>query len=293
MINILILGDNWFVSRSLSKYLTDKNYEVDILTNEYVNIDSIDFRTHIICNRRCEDELNKVLKTKHYDIIFDISAYSKEDVEILFNCINPSSIKKYIFFSSAAVYTPSKEETFEDSKKGENSIFGNYSLGKLDAEKYITNLISNNNLNAIIFRPSYVYGEGNNIYRESFLFDKIKNNEIIYIPDDNIKIQFIYIQDLLKICECAIYNDHINRAYNVTSPSRISLRELIETCGKVLGIKPTIKTTTDNLNVENSFPFKSMDLNLNITDLRKNGFHLPVIYLDQGLNLTYKKTNGF
>lgn len=298
MFNILVLGDTLFVCDALVKHLINKGHEVDLLTSENITLNYMGYRTHIICNRRSKEDLRKVLKNKHYDIVFDISAYNKDDIEILFNCLDSKSLKKYIFFSSAAVYIPSKEITFENSPKGENSILGEYGLNKLNAEEYINDLINNNSVKAIIFRTSYIYGKGNNLYRENYFFDKIMNNEIIYIPNNDVKIQFIHIDDLVKICECALYNDNLNRAYNVTSPNQISWRELVETCGNILKIKPTIKEVDINSPLLRDFPFKNVDLNLNITDLRENGFHLPVIYLDQGLKLTFnsdlknKKTNG-
>ena len=159
----------------------------------------------------------------------------------------------------------------------------------MQAEHYINELIKNKGLHATIFRPSYIYGEGNDLYRECFFFDKIKNDEVILVPEDDVKVQFIHIQDLVKAFECAIYNDNDNRSYNLTSPDLYSWDEVIKSCASILNKEAKIKKIPlSNSEVRSYFPFRSTNFNLNIMDLRENGFHLPVIYLKEGLEMSYK-----
>lgn len=289
MVKVLILGGSGFVSQALAKYLIKRGYETDILTRGIKEVNYLGFRNHIICDRKDRKSLKSSLKNKNYDVIFDISAYSKDDVEILFSCINPSSLKRYIFCSSAAVYIPTNRNIKEDADKGENSTWGIYGYNKLQAESYINELILKEDLHATIFRPTYIYGEGNDLYRECYFFDKLENEDIILVPDDDVKVQFIHIQDLVKAFECAIYNDNDRRAYNLTSPNLYSFEELINLCACILNKKANIKKVPiSNLDVRSYFPFRNTNFNLNIKDLRENGFHLPVIYLKEGLEMSYK-----
>lgn len=289
MVKVLVLGGSGFVSESLATYLINRGYDIDILTRGLRKVNYSGYKDHIICDRKNKEALKNALSNKKYDVIFDISAYSKDDVEILFSCINPSSLKRYIFCSSAAVYIPSAENIKEDANKGENSTWGSYGYNKLQAEHYINELIKNKGLHATIFRPSYIYGEGNDLYRECFFFDKIKNDEVILVPEDDVKVQFIHIQDLVKAFECAIYNDNDNRSYNLTSPDLYSWDEVIKSCTSILNKEAKIKKIPlSNSEVRSYFPFRSTNFNLNIMDLRENGFHLPVIYLKEGLEMSYK-----
>ncbi|MEG2290873.1 MAG: NAD-dependent epimerase/dehydratase family protein [Clostridium sp.] len=287
MLNILILGGNGFVSKALAKHLIKQGYIVDILTNNDEPIDYIGFREHIICDRNYLTDLRKVIEPNAYDIILDITGYTKNHIKNIISCININNLKRYIFCSSASVYLDSKDELTEDSQTCNNSSIYN----KYEAENYIFNLIDKRNLHATIFRPSYIYGEENNHYRESYFFDRINEDKVIQVPDDTVSVQFIYIQDLVKVLECAIYNDNDKRAYNLTSPNRVSWIEFINTCGKIMNKTPKINlvsTSNSDTTINSFFPFKSINYNLNIKDLRENGFHLPVIYLDEGLKRTYE-----
>lgn len=289
MSEILLLGGSGFVSEALAKYLIRRGYKIDILTRGKKHINYDGYLNHIICDRRKVDDMKYALKGKSYSYIFDISAYTKNDVEILFNsldCLN--TVKRYIFCSSAAVYKNSKNFTDESSILGSNDTWGDYGLNKVEAENYILNLTRNNDLKATIFRPAYIYGEGNNLYREAYFFDRISSNKVIPIPDDDVKVQFIHIEDLVKNFECAMYNPHDCRAYNLTSPKRFTWEEIINICGKVIGIKPILKKIPiNNIDIRSFFPFRSYDFNLDITALRDNGFHSPMIYLEEGLQSSY------
>ncbi len=288
MKSILVMGGTTFVSRCLAKYLINQGYDVDILTRGLKIIDYGGFKNHLICDRKSQNELQKVLYGKQYEFIFDISAYKKEDVEILLASIDRSSLKKYIFCSSGAVYTETNDFVNESFEKGDNPNWGNYGTDKKEAEDFIIN----SKIPYIIFRPTYIYGENNNLYREAYFFDRIKESKVIPMPyGNNTVTQFIHIEDLVKVFESAMFNEKVGRIYNVTNPNIISFEELILTCGKVLGIDPIIKridTMKIKLDTRTYFPFRDVTYLLNTEKLINDDLHNPTISLEEGLRKTYK-----
>ena len=66
------------------------------------------------------------------------------------------------------------------------------------------------------------------IKERSYFFEKIINDEEIQIPDEDTKVQFIHIEDLVKNFECAMYNEFDCRVYNITHPVRYSFKNLLE-----------------------------------------------------------------
>lgn len=137
MSRVLVMGGTNFVSSSLAKYLIKRGYEVDILTRGIQPINYDGYKNHLKCDRKSKDELQVLLDGRVYDAIFDISAYTREDVEILLSTINIKSVKKYIFCSSGAVYKPSDDIVSENYRRGENPNWGKYGLDKKDAEDYL------------------------------------------------------------------------------------------------------------------------------------------------------------
>ena len=87
MKSILVMGGTSFVSSSLAKHFIGQGYSVDILTRGLKLIDYDGFREQLICDRTLKNKVQEVLEGRKYEFIFDISAYTKADVEILLTSI--------------------------------------------------------------------------------------------------------------------------------------------------------------------------------------------------------------
>lgn len=288
MESILVVGGTTFVSSSLAKYLISKGYDVDILTRGLKPIDYDGYRKHLTCNRKLKNEMQEVLKGRIYDFIFDISAYTKSDVEILLTSIDTSKLKKYVFCSSGAVYKPSDELIEEGFEKCENPNWGKYGMDKREAEDFITG----NGAPYVIFRPTYIYGENNNLYREAYFFHSISNNKVIPLPfGNNTRTQFIHIDDLVRVFESVIENKTICKVYNVTNPEIITWETLLSKCGEAVGKKPIIKkidVKKIKLEPRTYFPFRDVTYMLDIKQLIEDGLYVPKISLGEGLRKSYE-----
>ncbi|ARC83892.1 3-beta hydroxysteroid dehydrogenase/isomerase family protein [Clostridium argentinense CDC 2741] len=290
MYNVLILGGTTFVSSNLCKHLICKGYNVDILTRGLRKINYHGYKNHLICDRKNIDELRKALLGKTYDYILDISGYTKEDVENVVETIDSSKLKKYIFCSSGAVYKENQDLICEDFKRGENKNFGDYGLNKKLAEDYLLEKSKKDNYPIIIFRPTYIYGEENNLYRETYFFDKILDQEPIPIPYGNAKTQFIHIDDLVRAFESAMKSNVVGKAYNITHPRIITFKELVKTCGKVMRKTPIIREVNTEdfpFSPRSYFPFRNITYMLDITELIKDNIYIPKIDLEEGLKKSF------
>lgn len=285
MNNVLIMGGSTFVGEALAKYLIKKGYYVDILTRGKKSINYIGFKDHITCDRKNSREMNEKLKYKEYQFIFDISAYTGEDTKILLDSINKKSLIKYIMCSSGAVYKSTSSLIDETFPIGENYNWGSYGQDKIAAEK---NLI-NSGINYTIFRPTYIYGEENNLYREIYFFDRISNGEIIPIPEGDVTTQFIYIGDLVKVFESAMFNYVNDGIYNLTHPHIFTWEELLKECSKVIGEPALIKIVKDkDCEVRRYFPFRNVTYMLGIQKLTNDRLYVPRTTIHEGLANTYK-----
>lgn len=284
--NILIMGGSTFVTSSLAKHLIEKGYIVDILTRGLKEIKYSGYRKHIICDRKNKNELKRSLENNDYKFIFDISAYTKEDVEILLSCVNISKLGKYIFCSSGAVYEESNKIINESCKIGENKNWGKYGTDKKEAEDFIINA----DIPYAIFRPTYIYGDENNLYREGYFFDRIKEKKIILVPyGKNTTTQFIYIKDILKVFESAMYSRKSKGIYNVTNPEIVSWEDLIKACSLILKEGVNMRNIESNkYEVRRYFPFRDVTYMLSIENLINDGLYVPKTSLMEGLEKTYK-----
>jgi len=285
------MGGTTFVSSSLAKYLISKGYEVDILTRGQKPASYTGYREHLRCHRQSKADMQHVLKGREYEVIFDISAYTKSDVEVLLSSVETKKLDKYVLCSSGSVYRPSDNPVSEVADRGENLNWGQYGLDKKEAEDYLFDLNRKNGFPVIIFRPTYIYGENNNLYRETYFFDRIKYNQIIPVPSGNdTRTQFIHIEDLIKVFESSISNKNIGSAYNVTNPEVVSWNKLVNSCAAAIGKKAFIKEidSSKNIKARSYFPFRDVTYLLDISNLVRDGFYVPNINLKEGLAKAYK-----
>lgn len=288
MKSILVMGGSDFIGSALAKYLIKSGYKVDILTLDKKRISYKGFNRHLICDRAKRDEVEKTLEGKKYDCIFDITAYTREDVEILIDTVDKENLEKYIILSGGVVYKDSSKSTKENSEKGRNENWGEYALEIKEAEDFVIS----SDIPYVIVRSTYVYGENNDLYREGYFFDKIQNEEEIPVPcGKKVNNQFIYIGDLIKVFESLMNSSRVREDYNVTNPQLISWNELIETCGEIIGKEPIIvpiDVKNVGCDVRSYFPFRHIDFNLDIDKLIEHGVYIPNILLKEGLTRTYK-----
>lgn len=262
MYSVLIMGGSDFVGSSLAKYLIKKKYDVDIMTRGIRSIDYDGIGKHLICNRKNADEMKMILKDKKYDYVYDISIKDKEDAEILIENLNSEVLKKYIVISPQ-----------------ENNI--------KKEELKIDEFIKNTPIPYIIIRPSNIYGDKNKISKEEYFFYKIEKSIPIKIPkNSNLKAQFIYIDDFVKVLFSLIKTTYVREIYNVTNPQLISLEEYINTCSEIVGKEANIKYIDANI-IDADIKQKFERNYLDIDKIIQHGLYIPNILLSDGVSLLY------
>ncbi|WP_020062385.1 NAD-dependent epimerase/dehydratase family protein [Bacillus sp. 123MFChir2] len=293
MVQILIMGGTQFVSEALAGFLISKGYEVDIFTRGTREITYNGVCTHLIGDRNVSSDIQKNISDKQYDYIFDITAYHTNHVKMLLDNVDKSKLKRYVLCSSGAVYAPSTQVLFENFERAENYNWGQYGLDKKEAEDYLFSLHKEEGFPITIFRPSYIYGEGNNLYREAYIFDRLTKKLTIPIPKHVGPVQFVHIDDLVRVMESVIGSEQSNgQAYNLSYPEDITWEVLIDTASKVVGIKAhTIEVDETILNptisTRNYFPFRNVTYRMNIEKLSAHHLYVPQLDLQAGLQKAY------
>ncbi|ENQ3080123.1 NAD-dependent epimerase/dehydratase family protein [Bacillus cereus] len=293
MVQILVMGGTQFVSEALAKFLISKGYEVDIFTRGTRKIMYEGVHTHLIGDRNVPLDIKKNISNKQYDYIFDITAYHKNHVKTLLDYVDTSKLKRYVFCSSGAVYAPTNQTLFEDFERAENYNWGQYGLDKKEAEDYLFSLHKQEGFPITIFRPSYIYGEGNNLYREAYIFDRLTKKLTSPIPKNVGPVQFVHIDDVVRVMESVIGSEQSNgQAYNLSYPEDITWNTFVDTASQIVGREAhTVEIDETVLNpgisTRNYFPFRNVTYTMNIEKLNAHYLYVPQINLYNGLQKAF------
>lgn len=118
MKNVLVTGGTVFVSRYVAEYYLKKGYQVYVLNRNHHNQSD-----GVILIEGDRNHLKDQLRSYSFDVVFDLCAYTEEDVANLLDAL--SSYHTYILLSSSAVYPEYEVQPFvEQAKVGVNKFFG-------------------------------------------------------------------------------------------------------------------------------------------------------------------------
>ncbi len=253
---LLVTGGTVFVSKFTAEYFAGKGHEVFVL-----NRGTRPQAPGVTLIKADRHDLGDVLKPYSFDAVLDITAYTARDVECLLEGLG--DFGQYIMVSSSAVYPETLPRPFrENMPLGENSLWGDYGTGKIEAE----NALRQRAPQAYILRPPYLYGPMDNVYREAFVFDCAEKGRPFYMPGDGgMPLQFFYVEDLCRFMELLLIKRPERKIYNVGNPQTVTVKEWITECYKVLGRKPELVPVPKDVPQRSYFPFLDYDYKLDVS----------------------------
>lgn len=286
--NVLVLGGTQFVGRALAKGLIARGHEVSILTRGLRPVEYDGVRRHYLADRRDATSL-RPLSGGRFDAVFDVSVYGAEDVRPVLEALRLDEGSRYVLVSTGAVYLPSEEPLAEDAPKGESAVWGAYGKGKLEAENLLVEAQARQGFALSIVRPAYIYGPGNNLYREAYLFDRLEKGEVIPVPEGGASTQFVFIEDVAdQLIGMAGRSGGGVEAFNCAYPDPVDWATLVQTAATAVGVEPRIKVVAHRSRMEarSFFPFRDCTYLLDTTKTTACGLEAK-ISLIEGMRATY------
>lgn len=255
---MLITGGTVFVSQFAAEYFRN-SYDVYVLNrNTRPQVEGV---TLIEGERH---QLGGILKGRHFHVVLDVTAYDAQDVEDLLDGLG--SYDDYILISSSAVYPQTEAQPFtEDTPTGENRYWGKYGTDKIAAERALLSRVKH----PYILRPPYLYGPGNNVYREAFCFDCARENRVFRIPGEGeMGLQFFHVEDLCRFIEVLLEKRPRENLFNVGNPEQVTILQWVQMCYEILGKQLEIDRISGDIEQRNYFPFYAYDYVLDVSRMR-------------------------
>lgn len=293
---ILVLGGTQFVGYHIVKRLVEDQFEVITFnrgTRKGIHGAGV---AEIYGDRHNFEEMQKKLKDVEFDYVVDVSGYDYNDVKNSYEAFRGKMIKGYLFISSSAVYRESEIQPIgEEFSIGENRFWGKYGTDKIEAEGYLKYKKDTENLKLTVLRPPYIYGEGNNVYREGYIFDRVGTGKKIIVPDNGkTLVQFIHIEDVYKYVKAVIEKNIWGEILNIGNKQAVSFRGWIGACMEAMGKNGEIVNfyyDEKGYNEREFFPFYNYQYFLNVEKADK--LKIEEIPLVEGLKRSLEWYQNF
>lgn len=274
MKTILITGGAGFIGSTIAKKLLEIGEKVVVVDNfnDYYDpelkkenirdfLENPNFEIYEADIRDVEG-LAKVFNENRIDIIIHLAAMAgvRPSIEnpILYQDVNgmgtqnvleqakAHDVKKLVMASSSSVYGNCKEVPFRED------MIVDYAISPYAATKKANEVMAHvyhslYDMNIIMLRFFTVYGpkQRPDLAINKFTRMMMDGEEITMYGDGSTSRDYTYIDDIvdgvIRSCDYLDKNEDVYEIINLGSSNPISLRDMIATIGRVLGIEPIIK----------------------------------------------------
>ncbi|MDR3565069.1 MAG: NAD-dependent epimerase/dehydratase family protein [Negativicutes bacterium] len=252
---VVVTGGAGFIGSHIVEHLLGKKYQVAIVDNlstglrENINPGAQFHKMDIV-----RDDLSSLFASERFDAVIHLAAQTMvpksleepdHDCEVnvlgtvnVLEAARKNGVKRVVFASSAAVYGNTSAVPIAESIPAQPTSF--YGLSKLVAENYLKLYNELFGMEYVVLRYANVYGERQGDSGEggviSIFARKFLNGQSISIFGDGGQTRdFIYAGDVAAANGQALLAVAVNRVYNISTATEVSVNDLAGLMAKVAG----------------------------------------------------------
>ena len=240
---VLVIGGTLFIGRAIVHQLVTRGYEVTVLHRR----DHHDLGPEIHnvqADRGDLTTISRVLRAGRFDAVFDM-AYDWEkgttasQVEAAARSCG-DGLQRYVFMSSVVAYGPGVDLR-ESAPLVPDDYSNPYAQHKASSERALFRMHADSGFPATTFRPPFVHGPRQPLYREQFFWDRLRDGRPIILPDaGDAPTQWVFVADVAEACVRAIeVPDAAGEAFNIAHVEPLTQRSFVEALARVAGMVPT------------------------------------------------------
>lgn len=240
---ILVIGGMQFMGRETVRRLVARGHDVAVLHRQPGHDLGAGVR-NIQADRGDVDAVARILRTHAFDAVLDFvydweKGTPAEQVEAAAASAG-DALQRYVFISSIAAYGGGidLEEAHPLVPDDHPNV---YAAHKAASERALFRMHAHSGFPVTTFRPPFVHGPRQPLYREQFFWDRLRDRRPIILPDGgDAPIQWAFVADVAEACARALdVPEAAGEAFNVAHTERMTQREFIEILASVAGAQPT------------------------------------------------------
>ena len=301
--NILVTGGAGFIGSHLVRHLLAKGENVTALDNLSTGLaENLPPEAKLVEMDILDEDLPKVVAAGAFDAIVHLAAQTMVDTSIknplldtrenllgtvqVMEAARAANVKRVIFASTAAVYGDVKEDDLPVREAQPTLPLSFYGLSKLSVEKYLEMYENLYGMEYVVLRFANVYGErqgdgGEGGVISIFAKAVAEGRDITIYGDGEQTRDFVYAGDIAEGIWAALRTEEVNAAYNLSTQTETSLRELVSLLAEIRGREIVPKYGAER---EGDI-YKSM---LSNSRARRGLDWQPATTLAEGLRRTYE-----
>jgi nucleoside-diphosphate-sugar epimerase len=239
-----VIGGTQFMGREIVARLVQRGHSVAVL-HRRAHHDLGPEVDNIQADRADLDRVGAVLRSERFDAVFDLAydmekGTTAEQVEAVARAC-ADNLRRYVFMSSIAAYGPGLGHR-EDAELAPDDIPNPYAQQKAGAERRLLRMHAESGFPVTTFRPPFVHGPRQPLYREQFFWDRLLDGRPIILPEQGeTPSAWAFVSDVAEACVRALeVPEAAGEAFNIGHTEPTSQRDVVELLASVAGIEPRL-----------------------------------------------------
>lgn len=240
---ILVIGGTQFMGRETVRRLVEDGHNVSVMHRQPTH-DLGERVANLQADRGDLDVVTRLIRENEFEVVFDF-AYDWEKgtpaahVEHAARACT-DALTRYVFMSSIAAYG-SGIDLHEDAPLAPEDHPNPYVQHKASSERALFRMHGATGFPVTTFRPPFVHGPRQMLYREQFFWDRMLDGRAIILPDGgDTPMQWVFAPDVAALCVQSIdVAEAAGEAFNIAHAERLTQRSYVEALGRAAGIEPT------------------------------------------------------
>lgn len=256
----IVIGGTRFIGRHTVEELLSQGYHVTLVTrgrhaNPFSDREKV---RHVQGDRNDREVLERARDEMVPDVVIDCISLVPQQVAMALDVF--ADIDAYVYISSIAAYdrpalprredeTPLEAFTAEHAVDEPSSVqpgdFTAYGPRKAEGDRVCFSAAADG-ANAMVVRPTFVYGPHDYTERFDYWIDRIANHDRVLVPGDGDNIvHHVYVKDVAAALRIVAERGTPGEAYNLGSRQLLTLDQRLERIADALDTEVTLVHASD------------------------------------------------
>jgi nucleoside-diphosphate-sugar epimerase len=238
----VVIGGMQFMGRRIVELLVERGDDVAVLHRGATH----DFGRRVKnlqADRAALPRVSELLRHEKAEAVFDLvydwaRGTPASHVEAAARACG-DTLQRYVYMSSVAAY-PVGLDHREDDELAPDDSPDRYVQHKASTERALFRLHGDSRFPVVTFRPPFVHGPRQLLYREQFFWDRMIDGRPIVLPDGGgTPMQWVFTDDIARACVRAIeVPEAIGQAFNMAHVEPLTQRTFVEALARAAGVAP-------------------------------------------------------
>jgi nucleoside-diphosphate-sugar epimerase len=237
---VLVMGGTRFNGLALVRELAKHGHEVTTFNRGVTEAELPGGVRRLYGDRTNREQLTEMMKKEDFDVVQDISGYTRDDVQPLFDAFK-GRIGHYIFAGSTVIYAHSDVLPIRETHPlDEGPRQGDYGKNKIAVERWLFGEHRDNGFPATVMSFSMVFGPNNGQEREQRMYTRLLSGRPVLIPGDGSAMgQIGHVEDEARALRMAMMNQNtFGKRYNVTGKDFYTDEGYVDVFAEVVDVEP-------------------------------------------------------